>query len=617
MTRDKQFDLLESLNNLDDDILIAYTASRASRTAGASETAGQRAKTTRERNSSPWVLAACLCLFAALVYVAILMTAGGGWDRIAAAFGWERETTKGTEYEPERFSDPTEKTEARTEVPTEAPTEVPTDSSETGTAGSETQPGDTTGTDVPGTDPTQGGETYPGYTSAHAFTGNDVTTHMPCTDFFVGKTHEDSGKEQTFTTGSVLQNENFAFYTSSPICALTKRNLKTLEETPVCCDPYCSHEMISYINGSPEDVCPFNNVTSVLFLYQNKVYYVRSYTKDIDTDGAAEWHDVFASYDYVTGEYRAIEDKKMFYNKRLEDWVTPKHEKYQRFGSYFVYGSAAYSIQYRPIYGKGDSAQDYGRVLVRLDLETDKSTDLMPVDNVLPDDGGIMYIRGKTVYYLNSEALWAWKPEEGTLRRLTVIDTTYTLWYVNGYYAVSGDYLYTMTYHYPDGYDEDKIFFTECPLTCLLRINLNTGEPEQLTDVCPDRFFLRDGKIYVVPEKGYMQKTEFWQLNVNPWKESTRVHKKYMRHILKMDLDGGNAETIGYCNSDDLGAGYLLLTENGLLGSGGFFEFSTGITYNKSGNIQDDPANGIIWEPPIPDIERKDGWTPAGEEAWW
>ena len=452
-------------------------------------------------------------------------------------------------------------------------------------------------------------------TTAAADPGDTVYTHAPRTDFFVGTAPEDGQTTQVIQPTNVLQNENFIFFRGK--YGVLKHNLKTNEETPVCCDPFCTHWQDYNLTGKPEDACPFNYIYEIHFLYGNKIYYTRSYIVKTSSDGAAEWHDVFSSYDYVTGEYHAIEDIMIPYNTEQSN-LTPPHETYQRFGSFCVYGSYAYSFQYRPIHGKGDSAQDYGRVLVRLDLETDQTTDLMPVDDILPEKTSIFTIRNKTIYLLTDNGLWVWKPEEGKVRRVTSIDPLYTRWYRNGECALFDGYLYVMTYHYPNGYADDKLVFNESPVTCLLRIDLKTGVPERLTDVCPDYVFFNDKTIYIVPKKGYEQQTEYWRLNVNPWKESTNPHKKYVRHILKTDMNGENMETVGYCNSDDIASWGLLLTDTGLLGDLGFFEFSTGITYTSSGEIFDDPNNGYIAEPEqsgfVPDIP---GSIKLGEETWW
>ena len=498
---------------------------------------------------------------------------------------------------------------------TEPLTETPTLPPETGHIGSETLPDD-----IPDINPAPVSTVDSDFTTARADTSNTVITHTPRTDFFIGTAPEDGMKTQVIEPSNVLQNENFVFYKG--IYEMMKRNLKTLEETPVCCDPFCTHWETIFITGSPEDACPFNDVSGVLFLYKNKIYYIRTYAKELNTDGAAEWHDVFSSYDYMTGEYRAIEDLKILYNTNTSQWVSPDRDMFQYFGSFCVYGSYAYSFQYRPIHGKGDSAQDYGRVLVRLDLETDKSTDLMLVEDILPKNAVILAIRNRIIYLMTTDALWVWNPAEGTMRRITVIDPAYTTWYRKGNCAIYDGFLYTMTYHYPDGYAIDKLQHTEIPLTCLLRINLETGEPEQLTDVCPEYVFFHDENIYIVPQRGYLQKTEYWRLNVNPWKESTIPHKKYMRHILKTDMNGENMETIGYCNSEDIASWGLLLTDTGLLGDLGFFEFSTGITYKSNGKIYDDPNNGYIDETkPSPGIFEgetlPEGWRTLGEETWW
>ncbi len=492
---------------------------------------------------------------------------------------------------------------------TEPLTETPTLPPETGHIGSETLPDD-----IPDINPAPVSTVDSDFTTARADTSNTVITHTPRTDFFIGTAPEDGMKTQVIEPSNVLQNENFVFY-KGLYYEMTKRNLKTLEETPVCCDPFCTHWETIFITGSPEDACPFNDVSGVLFLYKNKIYYIRTYAKELNTDGAAEWHDVFSSYDYMTGEYRAIEDLKILYNTNTSQWVSPDRDMFQYFGSFCVYGSYAYSFQYRPIHGKGDSAQDYGRVLVRLDLETDKSTDLMPVDGIVPENAVILAIRDKIIYLLSDDGLWVWKPEDGTVRRITILDAAYTQWYRKGDCAIYNGYLYIMTSHYPNGYDEDKY---EIPVICLLRINLETGQPERLTDVCPEYVFFSDETIYIVPKNGYDQQTEYWRLNVNPWKESTNTHKKYITHILKTDMNGENMETIGYCNWDDIESEGLLLTDTGLLGDLGFFEFSTGITYDMNGKIVDDPNNGLIAEPEsVSDIPDIPGAIKIGEETWW
>ena len=62
----------------------------------------------------------------------------------------------------------------------------------------------------------------------------------------------------------------------------------------------------------------------------------------------------------------------------------------------------------------------------------------------------------------------------------------------------------------------------------------------------------------------------------------------------------------------------MLLTGTGLIGNLGFFEFSTGITYDMNGEIVDDPNKGLISEPEyvtaLPDIP---GSIKIGEETWW
>ena len=456
-------------------------------------------------------------------------------------------------------------------------------------------------------------------TTAVADTGNTVYTHTPRTDFFVGTASEDSRTTQVIRPTNVLQSEDFIFSFDLKY-GIVKRNLKTYEKTPVCTDPYCSHKQGYNLSGKPEDACPFNSVFGIYFLYGNKIYYTRSYVVKTGSDGAAEWHDVFSSYDYVTGEYHAIDDIKIPYNTRQSNLTAP-HEAYQFYGSFCLYGSYAYSFQYRPINGKGESAEDYGRVLVRLDLNTDKSEDLMPVDGLISESATIYAIRNKVIYLLASDGLWVWKPEEGSVRRITVIDPTYTKWYPNGEGALYNGYLYTMTYHYPEGTSGAMVMSIDnLPVACLIRINLNTGEAERLTDVTPLYVFMRDDTIWIVPQKGYMQQTEYWRLNVNPWKESTNPHKKYMTQILTVDMNGGNMQTIGYCNPDALGETDILLTEYGLVGEDGFFEFSTGITFKKSGEIYDDPQNGYIAEPEYKggeiDYDLPNKWT-SGEETWW
>ncbi len=455
----------------------------------------------------------------------------------------------------------------------------------------------------------------PEYTSAKADKTGTVVTHTPRSDFFFGTTPEDSRRMQVIDATGVLQNDTYVFYrgTEYEFC---KRNLTTLEETPVCCDPYCTHFETIFVS-SPDDACPFNAVRSVNFLYENKIYYVRSYAVRTDTKGSAEWHDVFSSYDYMTDEYHAIEDIAIPYNTNLERGEPP-HAAYQNYGHYVVYGDCAYAILYRCVNGKGDKAEDYGRVLVRLNFKTDKSEDLMPVDGLLPEKASIVAIREKSIYMTAEDGLWVWTPEEGKLRRITSIDPDYSVWWNRGSWGLDDEYAYVMTFTITGGMNPSDGIYRGIPYVCLLRIDLKTGEPVQLTDVVTDHVFMSDKAIYLVPSRGYNQITEYWRLNVNPWKESTNPHKKYMVQILKIDLDSGKTETIGYCNTETMEGSGLVLTRNGLFGSHGFFEFSTGITYTSDGEIYDDPKNGIINEPEYkgdaPDIPG--GWH-TGEETWW
>ncbi len=460
----------------------------------------------------------------------------------------------------------------------------------------------------------------PEITSAKADTTGTVVTHTPRTDLFIGTAVEDTQRMQINGASASLQNDTYIFY-SGNVCEVCKRNLETLEETPACCDPFCTHIDNIFVI-SPETACPFNGIRTLNFLYENKLYYVRSYAIRRDTQGAAEWHDVFSSYDYMTDEYHAIEDITIPYNTNLERG-TPPHESYQKYGHYCVYGDYAYSIQYRCVSGNGDRMEDYGRMLVRLDLKTDKSEDLMPVDGLLPDKASIFAIRDRKIYLTAPDGLWIWNPGEGSVRRIMSIDYDCTAWWNRGSSGLDANYAYLTTYHSPSGLNPSDGLYHEMPCTCLLRVDLKTGEPERLTDVVPDQVFMRDNAIYIVPQPGYNQLTEYWRLNVNPWKESTNRHKKYMVQILKIDLDSGKTETIGYCNPNQIsGSSGIMLTKNGLFGNYGFFEFSSGITYTSSGEIYDDPKNGFINEPeytggPFEDGELPEGYIRAGEETWW
>lgn len=535
MTRDKQFDLLESLNNLDDDILIAYTASRASRTAGASGTAGQRTKTTREQNSSPWVLAACLCLFAALVYVAILMTAGGGWDRIATRFGWE--TSHGTEYETGTVPDPEETTdESRTQAETK----------------------------------------------------QEISVSTARADFFPPDAPEDHMDMQITYPGTMLVNDAYIILCQSTgACSLTKINRSTGERSPVCCDPYCAHGG-ALIVADPDETCPFNFIRSIHFLYGNKLYYTRSYIVRTDTDGAAEYHDVLSSYDLMTGEYKAIENKKIPYNTYTMNG-TPEHESFQNIGEFIVYGSYAYSFQYRPINGDGDKLEDYSLALVRLDLTTDKSEDVMAVDNLIPYDATPCAIRNGIMYFLTSDAIWSWNPAEGAPRQIMSYDPACTTWYRQWNNAIHDGYWYTLIAYYADGINNHQP--TSAPVKSLVRINLETGEEEKLTEAGVEMLFISEDSLYMVLDFGPFQKNEAWRAATLPWyEEHEDIHVKFMRAVVRMDVDGGHEELIGWSNIPYT----TVLLKNGLVLDDGFFEFSTGITYNTDGTVRDDPKNGIF-----------------------
>ena len=424
-----------------------------------------------------------------------------------------------------------------------------------------------------------------------------TVVHEPRTDFFIGTAAEDAERTHILSNNGLLLNDTYMF-TNTSHQGISKINLETFEFTPVCRDPFCKHNNMVYLSDL-KDACMLGPIYQMGFLYENKVYYIRSYIVDTDTEGSAEYHDVFSSYDYTTGEYHAIQDSMIPYNKELmkkQMRVTPVHEIYQSIGTYIVYGSYAYSIQYRPIAGGGDTLSDYRRTLVRLDLSTDKTEDLMVIDGVLPESASILTILNRTIYLLTNDTLYAWSPERGTIRTIVTIDAAHQRWYRKWYDAMRDGYWYTVIDNYPDGFAQKNTMDS-----AFVRIDLRTGEIERMTSACPNMTFIVGDAFYLLLRQGFWQIDERWKADASPWQYSGDQHLMYLSAVVKIDMDGGQEELLGYCYPGSWAYATpegIVWMDEALPGCSRIFEFATGLTRSESGEILDDPKKYSRTPPP-------------------
>ena len=338
-----------------------------------------------------------------------------------------------------------------------------------------------------------------------------------------------------------------------------KYNVKTGVMSSLCTDPYCSHDNHVLLEKSPEESCPFGATGNYYFVWKNKVYYNRMYIVASETPDWGTYHTVFASYDIATGEYKAVHDYSFPYNYRTAENERMPSDMPSR---WLLYGDHAYTLIYRPTTTKPQGAEDYRRMLVRLDLHTNKEENLLDVTELLDGADSLTFIKKYVCYFFNVESclLTMLDMKTGEVTKVSLSKNT-----SGGPVPMLGvglcdEWFYCM-------YSPSKSSSNQY----LTRINLSTGKHERLSDaILSDITGMDDQYIYVSLATQELQENDPWFDITFPWDD----HDHHGNVVIRFDLDAQNMRVLGPTN-----VAIGVITGGKYIGSKKYFDLETGATY--------------------------------------
>ena len=365
--------------------------------------------------------------------------------------------------------------------------------------------------------------------------------------------------KQFLVYGDYVIGKDMVFSINHQIINGQKYNTKTGVVSPLCIDPYCSHDTHALLSSSPEDACPFGLTSSFYFVWNNKVYYDRVYIIASGTPDWGTYHNVFASYDIATGEYKAIHDYSYPYNYTTAENMKTPSDKHSR---WLLYGDHAYTLMYEPITTKPQSETDYRRMLVRLDLSTNKEENLFDVTDFLASGDSLTFIRKYVCYFINTNTglMTMLDMKTGEVTTVSISKNVADGPIARQGFGLCEEWFYCL-------YSPNK---NSVP-TYFERINLLTGKHERLSDaIFDDLIGMDDRYIYLgLAARNFQEE--------NPWIDITYPQQDQEHEgkvIVRFSLDMQEMKVLG---NSRMGIG--VVTEKGIVGQTFFFDFGTGITY--------------------------------------
>ena len=338
-----------------------------------------------------------------------------------------------------------------------------------------------------------------------------------------------------------------------------KYNVKTGVISSLCTDPYCTHDNRVLLEKSPEESCPFGTTGNYYFVWENKVYYNRIYILSSETPDWGTYHTVFASYDIATGEYKAIHDYSFPYNYRTAENERMPSDMPSR---WLLYGDHAYTLIYRPTTTKPQGTEDYRRMLVRLDLHTNKEENILDVTELLDSADSLTFIREYTCYFfnVNSSLMTMLNMKTGEVTKVSLCKNTSDGPVARQGFGLYGEWFYCM---YSPNQSSSNQYLT--------RINLQTGRQERLSDAILSSLLGMDEQyIYVSLAKQGLQESDPWIDITFPMEDHDHPGNVFVR----FDKDTQKMKVLGPTN-----VSIGVITGGKYIGSNKYFDLETGGTY--------------------------------------
>ena len=348
-----------------------------------------------------------------------------------------------------------------------------------------------------------------------------------------------------------------------------KINNETGEVSAVCIDPLCRHS--ENIDVGPEGpTCPFTGCSAINAMYNDELYYVRNY---IDRNGKiGKFHYVIAAYHTVKGTYRELMDYSFTFTSYDELRELPDMAAHTIF-QFYVYNGDGYLLKYLPITDNPQTEDDYVLTLVRVDLQTGKFTPLWDRDGKMNTQFNMYGVfDGKALFSDTAiGSLFCYNLADGT-EQVLLPGSPDANSADHGYFNYDGIGIY-------DGWVYYCIRPEEKSTEYIWRLNLETGEREQVSDIAFYSWAMDKNYIYGETASYFSQQTDEYRQMAEPFPAVDGIEKweqyALFNTIIRLSHDGTNPERLGYSHQSRL----IPMPDGlGIHSTNEFFDFKTGLT---------------------------------------